>query len=112
MKMHILAATAFVAMSGVSFGQTMNHDSMGKMNPSETSRSSSMADGEVRKVDKQQGSITLHHGEIKSAKMAPMTMAYKAKDPSLLEKVAPGDKVRFSLEQAKGSYLITAIERR
>ena len=72
--------------------------------------SDGMTEGEVRKVDKDAGKITLKHGEIKSLGMPPMTMVFRAKDPVLLDKVQPGAKVRFRAEQQGSTLLVTAIE--
>ena len=68
------------------------------------------AEGEVRKIDSAQGRITLKHGEIKNLDMPPMSMVFSVKDPSLLGKVKPGDKVRFTAEKVGGAYTVTAIE--
>ena len=65
---------------------------------------------EVRKVDTAQARITLRHGEIKNLDMPPMTMVFRVKDPRLIEKLAPGDKVLFSAEKIDGNYVVTAIE--
>lgn len=66
-------------------------------------------DGEVRKIDKAQGKITLKHGEIKSLDMPPMTMVFRVKDPAMLDRVAVGDKVRFDAAKVDGQYTVTAI---
>ena len=70
-----------------------------------------MAEGVVRKVDRDTGKITLRHGEIKHLDMPPMTMVFQAKDPALLDGLRPGDKVRFSAEATAGGVLVvTRIE--
>jgi Cu(I)/Ag(I) efflux system protein CusF len=69
-----------------------------------------LTEGEVRKVDKAAGKITLKHGEIKNLGMPPMTMVFAVKDPALLDNVQPGAKVRFAAEEVNGSYRVTAIE--
>ena len=69
-----------------------------------------MTEGEVRKVDKDTGKVTLKHGEIKNLDMPGMTMLFKVKDPSMLEMVKPGDKVKFKAEQAGGSIVVTEIQ--
>ena len=70
----------------------------------------SMTEGEVRKIDKDAGKITIKHGEIKSLDMPPMTMVFQVKDASLMDKVKAGDKVRFSAEKTKSGYAVTAVE--
>ena len=69
-----------------------------------------MAEGEVRKVDKEQGKVTVKHGEIKSLEMPPMTMVFRVKDAALLDKVKEGDKIKFSAEKIEGNITITQIE--
>jgi Cu/Ag efflux protein CusF len=69
------------------------------------------AEGEVRKIDKAQGKITLKHGEIKNLDMPPMTMVFRVKDPSMLDTVSVGDKVRFSAEKFDGQYTVTVIRK-
>jgi Cu(I)/Ag(I) efflux system protein CusF len=69
-----------------------------------------MTEGEVQKVDAQAGKIVLKHGEIKKLDMPAMTMSYRVANPALLDKVQPGDKVRFNAEKVGGQFTVTAIE--
>lgn len=69
-----------------------------------------MADGEIRKVDRDAGKITIKHGPIPSLDMPPMTMVFQVKDAALLEQVKAGDKVKFSAEKLGGAYTVTKIE--
>ncbi len=78
--------------------------------PAAASKAAVMADGEVRKIDKEAKKITLRHGEIKNLDMPPMTMVFQVQDAALLDKVRTGDKVRFRAEQAGGVYTVVAIE--
>jgi Cu(I)/Ag(I) efflux system protein CusF len=68
-------------------------------------------DGEVRRIDKAQSKVTLKHGEIKNLEMPPMTMVFRVKDPAMLDALAVGDKVRFSVEKLDGQYTVTAISK-
>ena len=70
-----------------------------------------LADGEVRKVDKEAGKITLKHGPIENIGMPPMTMVFRVKDPAMLDQVKAGDKVKFEAEQSGGQLTVTRIER-
>lgn len=69
-----------------------------------------LAEGEIRKVDKDAKKITIKHGEIKSIDMPPMTMVFQVKDAALLDKVKAGDKVKFAAEKQGSAYFVTAIE--
>ena len=69
-----------------------------------------MSDGEIKKVDKHAGKLTIMHGELKNLGMPGMTMLFKVKEPSMLDKVKKGDKVRFVAEKTGGAFTVTAIE--
>jgi Cu(I)/Ag(I) efflux system protein CusF len=71
---------------------------------------SHLADGEVRKVDKDAKKVTLKHGPIKNLDMPPMTMVFGVTDPALLDKVKAGDKVRFAAKDDAGKLTVTEIE--
>jgi Cu(I)/Ag(I) efflux system periplasmic protein CusF len=68
-----------------------------------------MADGEVRKVDKESGKLTLKHAEIKSMDMPAMTMVFVVKDKAMLDKLKVGDKVRFTAINDGGKFTVTEI---
>lgn len=68
-------------------------------------------DGEVKKIDKAQGRITLKHGDIKHLDMPPMTMVFRVTDPKMLDSVAVGDKVRFAADKVGGNYTVTALSK-
>jgi Cu(I)/Ag(I) efflux system periplasmic protein CusF len=65
--------------------------------------------GEVRKVDKEAKKLTIKHGEIKNLDMPPMTMVFQIKDPLLLDKVKPGDKIQFHAAKENGSFIVTDL---
>lgn len=69
-----------------------------------------LADGEVRRVDKNAKRLTLRHGPIANLDMPPMTMVFHVKDPGMVEQVKVGDKVRFSAEKVGGAYTVTTLE--
>jgi Cu(I)/Ag(I) efflux system periplasmic protein CusF len=71
---------------------------------------SAMAEGEVRKIDKEQGKVTLKHGPIAKLDMPGMTMVFKVADAKLLDGVKPGDKVRFTADRVNGAITVTALE--
>ena len=69
-----------------------------------------LSDGEVRKVDKDAKKITIRHGAIANLDMPPHTMVFQVKDPTMLDKVKAGDKVKFQAEKTGGAFTITQIE--
>ncbi|WP_418314781.1 copper-binding protein [Piscinibacter sakaiensis] len=69
-----------------------------------------MSDAEVRKIDKEQGKLTLKHGPIKNLDMPPMTMVFVVKDKAMLDKVKAGDKVKFKAADEGGKMTVTELE--
>ncbi len=54
--------------------------------------------------------MSLAHEPIKSMNWPAMTMAFKAKDKAMLEKVKPGAKVDLRFEQSGKDYVATDIK--
>ncbi|HEY9067981.1 MAG TPA: copper-binding protein [Burkholderiaceae bacterium] len=67
-------------------------------------------DGEVRKVDKDAGKLTLKHGPIANLDMPGMTMVFRVADPKMLDSLKEGDRVRFAADRVNGAITITAID--
>ncbi len=69
-----------------------------------------MAEGQITKIDKAAKKVTIRHGEIKNLNMPPMRMVFQVRDPALLERIQPEQKVKFSAIEEKGVYIVIAIE--
>jgi Cu(I)/Ag(I) efflux system periplasmic protein CusF len=69
-----------------------------------------MTDGEVKKVDKGAGRLTIKHGELKNLGMPAMTMVFKVKDASMLDSVRAGDKVDFIAEKTGSQFTVVKLE--
>ncbi|AXA91363.1 copper-binding protein [Massilia sp. YMA4] len=75
-----------------------------------TALNAALTDGEIKKVDKDGGKVTIKHGDIKNLGMPGMTMVFRVQDPAMLDKVRDGDKVRFTAEKVNGALMVTTIE--
>jgi Cu(I)/Ag(I) efflux system periplasmic protein CusF len=75
-----------------------------------TTATTDMADGEVRKIDKENKKITLKHGVIKSMDMPAMTMVFGVKDAAMLDSVKVGDKIKFTAATAGSALVIQSIQ--
>ena len=107
--MNMMVALIGIAQLGVvvsSFAQTSPPPAAAGVQ----SNAAPMVDGEVRKVDKEQGKITLKHAPITNLEMPGMTMVFRVKDPAMLDKVKEGDKVRFTADKVGGNITVTSIE--
>ena len=67
------------------------------------------AEGEVRKIDVEQGKITLKHGPIDNLGMSAMTMVFRVSEASMLAKLKVGDKVKFKADRVNGAIIVTEI---
>jgi len=64
--------------------------------------------GSVVSVDRARNIIEINHEAIPGV-MPAMTMPYEVADPSLLQGLAPGDRVRGTLRVDSRGYVITAL---
>jgi Cu/Ag efflux protein CusF len=115
-----IVAVAVAAAAGPAHAQAgMDHSKMGdmkmhdmKMGDMKGGGLSSLpsVDGEVRRVDKASGKVTLRHGEIRQLDMPPMTMVFEVKDKAMLDGVKPGDKVKFKVVDDHGKMIVTELK--
>lgn len=73
-------------------------------------KDASLAEGEVKKVDKAAGKMTIKHGPLTALEMPPMTMVFRVKEPAMLDKVEVGDAIRFKAEKVGGSFTVTELQ--
>lgn len=98
------AALAFAALNPIT-GLAQEATAPGAM-----AAADALSDGEVRKIDKETGKITIKHGPIKNLDMPPMNMVFTVKDKALLDKVNVGDKIRFVAADEGGKLIVTEIQ--
>jgi Cu/Ag efflux protein CusF len=70
-----------------------------------------LTEGEVRKVDKAAGKVTIKHGPMPKFDMPPMTMAYRVKDKAMLDQLKPGDRIRFDVDGVGGEFTVLRLEK-
>jgi len=69
-----------------------------------------MSSGEVKQIDKGAKRITLKHGPLLNLDMPGMTMTFRVKDATMLDRVKAGDKVSFIAERLDGEVTVTRLE--
>jgi len=72
---------------------------------------SSLAEGQIVRIDEMGLRLTLKHGEIPSLDMGPMTMSFRVRSAAQLEGLHVGDQIRFRAERVDQDYVITHIEK-
>lgn len=68
-----------------------------------------LSDGEVKKVDKAAGKVTISHGPLPNG-MPAMTMAFPVKDAAWLKQLQPGQKIRFAVDDVAGVLTLVRVE--
>ena len=112
MKRHLLSLVLSGACALPGLAQATSHADAQGAPRAATQPANALTDGEVRKVDKDSGKITIRHGAISNLDMPPMTMVFQVKDLSLLDDVKAGDRIRFAAEKLGGAYTVTLVERK
>jgi len=69
-----------------------------------------MSAGEVRKINRETGKITIRHGPLLNLDMPPMTMLFRVQDAALIDQIKEGDRIRFVAEKINGVYTVTTLE--
>jgi Cu(I)/Ag(I) efflux system periplasmic protein CusF len=108
MKLTTLIASVALVASGAAFAQATDHSAHHASDAA--SATAPQSEGEVRKVDKEQGKVTLRHGPLQNLDMPGMTMVFKAANPKLIDGLTEGDKVKFTAEKVNGVFTVTAIQ--
>jgi Cu/Ag efflux protein CusF len=78
--------------------------------PGATAPPALVTEGEVRKVDRGAGKVTIKHGALPNLDMPPMTMVFRVKDPAMLDQLKEGDRIRFTAEKIDGALTVTHVE--
>ena len=105
----LIAAIAFATVSVASLPALAANDH-GTHVAQAAGAATDMTDGEIRKVDKENGKLTIKHAEIKNVNMPGMTMVFQVKDKAMLDKVQAGDKVKFKAASEAGKFTVTELE--
>ena len=107
----IVVFFAAVSLSGAAFAQnSASHGSHHPAGAKAAKASSALTKGEVRKVDKEAGKVTIKHGPLENLGMPAMTMVYRVKDPAMLDQLQAGDKIDFSADKINGAYTVTQVK--
>jgi Cu(I)/Ag(I) efflux system periplasmic protein CusF len=105
----ILAASAALLAAPLS-AQTSGDHASHHPDPKATTTAATLSEGEVRRVDKSAGKVTIKHGPLANLDMPSMTMVFRVKDPAMLDQVKEGDKIKFNAEKIDGALTVTEMQ--
>ena len=67
--------------------------------------------GEVKKIDVEQGRITIKHGKISNLNMPAMTMVFRVADKNSLKNIQVGDTIVFQAIDDRGRLTVVDIRK-
>lgn len=102
----VIAVTMGLALPYVAYADDAHHKSA----DAKPVAGAALTPGEVRKVDKDTGKVTIKHGPIENLGMPAMTMVYRVKDPAMLDQVKAGDKINFVADKVNGAFTVMRLE--
>ncbi|MES2899335.1 MAG: copper-binding protein [Pseudomonadota bacterium] len=82
----------------------------GAATPADAVAGQPKSEGEIKKIDKDTGKLTVKHGPLANLDMPAMTMVFKVKDPAMMTQVKTGDKIKFTVEKINGAFIITEMK--
>lgn len=97
---------AFPAWADV--GHTSHDDVIDHMD--HAAMTTTLSEGQVQKVDKAQGKLTIKHGPLENLDMPAMTMLFRVQNANWLDQVKPGDRIRFLAEKVNSVLTVTTLE--
>mgnify|MGYP000857379943 CR=1 FL=1 len=118
LKLNVLIAAGLVSLSATAALADQNHAQHGSAASaaaaapatSSGAAAGAMTAGEIRKVDTDQGKVTLKHEAIANLDMPAMTMVFRVAQADMLKNLKPGDKVQFQAQSDNGALVVTRIE--
>lgn len=108
--MVVAIAFAWTGLSSAYAQDEHAHAGHAAMAEAGSASDSAMSEGEVRKIIKETGKITIKHGPLANLDMPGMTMLFRAQDPAMLDQVKEGDRIRFVANKIDGVFTVTKIE--
>ena len=101
----VLAAAIVLGMPMVAYADDAHHKKS-----QATAADAVLTSGEVRKVDKEAGKVTIKHEPLTNLDMPAMTMVFRVKDPAMFDKMKEGDKINFAADKVQGAFTVIKVE--
>ena len=108
MKIHAVILAAALGALTPWLATAANDPSPAAAAPTALAAATGYTDGELKKIDTEQGKITLKHGPIDNLGMPGMTMVFRA-DAALVSGFKSGDLVKFKADRVDGALKVTEL---
>lgn len=105
-------ATLAISLAAASVSMAAGMDGMAQpKEQASATAATEYTEGEIRTLYKEEGQVTIKHGEIKNLHMSAMTMTFDVKEKSMLATFRVGDKVKSKAIEKSGALMITGIKK-
>jgi len=104
MKIQTFVLAAALGLSAIQVHAA--HGGASYLAQAETAR----GEGEVRKIDKAAGKVTIKHGPLDGINMPAMTMVFRPKEAAMLDSLKEGDQVKFTTSRQGGAFTLDSVE--
>jgi Cu(I)/Ag(I) efflux system periplasmic protein CusF len=103
----LLSFTFSLSAAGLALANDAHH---GHGSEPAAQATTAMTAGEIRKIDKAAGKMTIKHGPLANLGMPSMTMAFRVIDPGMLDQAKPGESIRFEAGKVNGALTVMKLE--
>lgn len=108
-KLKFIPVVLAAALFAISQGAVAGSPDVKHTASSTSERAVSLTDGEIKKVDKEAGRVTIKHGPLENLGMPGMTMVFGVTNVSALQSLKAGDTVKFAAAKVDGRIVVTEI---
>lgn len=105
-----LLAILLAPMMAFSHGADMHLDAVQQQAAQADTSAAAMSEGEIRKINKETGKVTIKHGPLQNLDMPGMTMLFRLQDPAMIDQIQEGDKIRFVADKVDGSFVVKSLQ--
>lgn len=109
-RMPIFHAAAIAAALLFNTASAQVHDHADGQRADVAVANAAHSSGEIKKIDKAAGKLTIAHGPLVNLNMPGMTMTFKVQDPAVLDRVKVGDKISFVADRVNGAFVATNVQ--
>lgn len=109
-KLTILAILMAPMLAFAQNDHTHHDDVQAQTTQSDKTETAAMSEGEIRKINKETGKVTIKHGPLLNLDMPGMTMLFKLQDPAMIDQIKEGDKIKFVADKVDGTFVVKSLQ--
>ena len=104
-----MVLVSFAATGFAQSGHDPHHAMQAPAKKADAAEQTHRANGVVKSVNRDKGTITIAHEAVESLNWPGMTMGFKPRDKQMLDSVKPGQKVDFEFVKRGKDYVLVQL---